>query len=114
MLRVRAGRLEDLPPDRPVPLELHGHRVALIRRGDTVHALDDACPHAGGPLSEGTVRDDTLTCPYHGWVWSLRSGVCVAPGRDARVAVYPTGVDAGEVWVDLPSRATEKRGGGSA
>jgi len=100
--RVRAGRLHDLPLERPVLLELEGRRLALIRQGDAVHALDDACPHAGGPLSEGTVRGDTLACPYHGWVWSLRSGACVAPGRDARVAVYPTRVEAGEVWVDLP------------
>jgi len=102
MPRVRAGRLDDLPLARPVLLEVGPRRVALIRLGDVVHALDDACPHAGGPLSEGTVRGDTLACPYHGWVWSLGSGACVAPGRDARVVVYPTRVESGEVWVELP------------
>ena len=102
MARVHAGRLTDLPLERPVLVELAGRRLALVRLGDVVHALDDGCPHAGGPLSEGAVRGDTLTCPYHGWVWHLRSGGCIAPGRDVRVAVYPTGVEAGEVWVDLP------------
>ena len=102
MPRVCAGRLDDLPLARPVLLEIGGRRVALVRLGDVVHALDDVCPHSGGPLSEGTVRGDTLACPYHGWVWSLHSGACVAPGRDARVVVYPTRVEAGEVWVELP------------
>ncbi len=102
MPRVRAGRLDALPPDRPVLLEVDGRRLALVRVGDTVHALEDACPHAGGPLSEGAVTGGTLACPYHGWVWDLASGACRAPGRDARVTVYPTHVDAGEVWVELP------------
>ena len=102
MPRVRAGRLDALLPGRPVLLEVDGRRLALVRVGDTVHALDDACPHAGGPLSEGEVTGRTLACPYHGWVWDLVTGACRAPGRGARVAAYPTRVDAGEVWVDLP------------
>jgi nitrite reductase/ring-hydroxylating ferredoxin subunit len=102
MPRLPAGRLDDLPLGRPVLVVLGGRRVALVRRGDGVYALDDACPHAGGPLSEGTLRGDALACPYHGWVWNLRSGACVAPGREARVAVYPTRVEGGEVWVELP------------
>ena len=102
MPRVPAGRLDDLPIGRPVLLEAAGRRVALVRRGDTVHALLDACPHAGGPLSEGTVFGDTLACPYHGWSWDLRTGACAAPPRDVRALVFPTSVEGGEVWVDLP------------
>ena len=102
MPRVHVGRLADLPLDRPVLVEHEGRRVAVVRRDDGVRALADACPHAGGPLSEGAVRGDTLTCPYHGWVWSLRDGACIAPARDVRATLYPIRVEAGEVWVDLP------------
>ena len=102
MPRLHAGRLDDLPLGRPVLVVLGGRRVALVRRGEGVHALDNACPHAGGPLGEGTLHGDTLTCPYHGWAWNVRTGACVAPDRPARVAVYPAHVEAGEVWVELP------------
>ena len=102
MARVHAGRLADLPSNRPVLLEVDGRRVALVRRGDVVHALLDACPHAGGPLSEGTVLGDSLACPYHGWAWDLRTGACVAPQRDVRALVFPARVEGGEVWIDLP------------
>jgi nitrite reductase (NADH) small subunit len=102
MLRVAAGRLDALPLGRPVLFEVAGRRVALIRIADTVHALDDACPHAGGPLSEGAVLDGMVVCPYHTWMWDLATGECRVPGRGARVAVYPTRVEAGEVWVELP------------
>src|ERR1041385_1380903 len=102
MPRVAAGRLEALPLDRPVLVELAGRRVALVRTASGIHALDDSCPHAGGPLSEGTVRGDVLACPYHGWEWELATGACRAPARDACVAVYAARVTDGEVWVDLP------------
>lgn len=102
MPRVHAGRLDDLPHDRPVLRECGGRRLALVRRGAVVHVLDDACPHAGGPLSEGRVHGETLVCPYHGWVWSLLDGRCVAPGRDACAVIYPVTVDAGQVWIELP------------
>jgi nitrite reductase (NADH) small subunit len=102
MVRLRVGRLDDVPQGRPVLFAPDGRRIALIRRGDVVHAVDDACPHAGGPLSEGTVRDASLACPYHGWVWDLWSGACLAPAREARVTIYRTHVEAGEVWIELP------------
>jgi nitrite reductase/ring-hydroxylating ferredoxin subunit len=102
MPRVRAARFADLPLGRPVLVVAGGRRIALVRRGDDVNALDDACPHAGGPLSEGTVRGDALTCPYHAWVWDLDTGRCIAPERDVRATIYPTRVEAGEVWVELP------------
>jgi nitrite reductase/ring-hydroxylating ferredoxin subunit len=103
MPRVTAGRLDALPGGRPVLVELGGRRLAIVRIGQTVHAVDDMCAHAGGPLSEGTVADGAVACPYHGWVWDLATGACRAPARDACVAVYPTRVEAGEVWIELPA-----------
>ena len=98
---VHIGRLDALPHGRPVLREILGRRVALVRVADTVHALDDACPHAGGPLSEGAVLGDALVCPYHTWMWDLTTGACVAGGRATSVTVYPTRVVGGEVWVEL-------------
>jgi nitrite reductase/ring-hydroxylating ferredoxin subunit len=102
MSRVITGPLDALPVGRPVLFVSGGHRVALVRLGDAVHAVDDSCPHAGGPLSEGAVLGDTLICPYHTWMWDLATGECREPARGGRVAVYPAGVEGGEVWVDLP------------
>ena len=102
MSRVCVGRLDTLSADTPALVVVDGRRVALVRRGDVVHALDDSCPHSGGPLSEGRVHGDTLVCPYHGWTWGLEDGRCVAPERDVRVPVYPVHVENGEIWLDLP------------
>jgi nitrite reductase/ring-hydroxylating ferredoxin subunit len=102
MPRVAAGRLDALPFERPVLVEVAGRRLAVVRSGETVHAVDDACPHAGGPLSEGAVLSGAIVCPYHTWMWDLATGDCVAGRAGTHVRVYPAGVEAGEVWVEVP------------
>jgi nitrite reductase (NADH) small subunit len=99
---VRAAALVDLSPERPVSVDLAGTRVALVRIGDEVFALDDACRHQGGPLGEGILRGNRLACPWHGWMYDVRSGECVMPARGERVASYPVTVESGEIWVEVP------------
>jgi nitrite reductase/ring-hydroxylating ferredoxin subunit len=43
-----------------------------------------------------------LACPWHGWLYDVRTGQCVFPGRGASVPSYPTRIDGDAVWVDLP------------
>jgi nitrite reductase/ring-hydroxylating ferredoxin subunit len=102
MAETRVARLADLPVGRPALAEGEGVRVVLTRVGDTVYACADACAHKGGPLSEGKLSGTRLACPWHGWMYDVRTGECVFPGRGAKVASYPVRVEAGEVWVTLP------------
>ena len=83
------------------PVEVGGRRVVLARLGDAVYACDDACAHQGGPLSEGKLSGHRLACPWHGWMYDVRTGACVFPGRGARVATYPAHVEAGEIWLEV-------------
>jgi nitrite reductase/ring-hydroxylating ferredoxin subunit len=99
---IRAAALADLTPDRPVPVDLNGIRIALVRIGDEVHALADACTHQGGPLGEGIVKGTRLACPWHGWMYDVRSGQCLFPTRGAPVPSYPVRIQGGDVWVDVP------------
>lgn len=79
--------------------------VAVFRAdGDTVFALRDACPHQGGPLSQGIVHGSgdsaRVTCPLHGWNIELASGEACAP--DAGCAHrFATRVESGEVWLQV-------------
>ncbi len=74
--------------------------VAVFRTSDDeVFALQDRCPHQGGPLSEGIVHGRAVTCPLHNWVISLETGS--AQGADeGAVATYPVRVEAGRVLLD--------------
>lgn len=53
-----------------------GKAIAVANVGGTFHACTNACPHADGPLGEGTLEGSTLTCPYHGWQFDLHDGTC--------------------------------------
>jgi nitrite reductase/ring-hydroxylating ferredoxin subunit/uncharacterized membrane protein len=71
---VRAVRADELIEGRPRRAEVHGVAVVLVRRGDRIHALGERCSHLGGPLAEGELTDDSLTCPWHGSRFALTDG----------------------------------------
>jgi nitrite reductase/ring-hydroxylating ferredoxin subunit len=76
-----------------------GREIALFRVDGDVHALENACPHAGNPLVEGQIADRTLTCAYHLWRFDLETGACVSGEVPARR--YPAEIRAGEIWIDV-------------
>jgi nitrite reductase (NADH) small subunit len=110
---IDIGSLEEIPR--------RGARVVRTPRGDIavfrtaenrVFALRDSCPHKAGPLSQGIVHGNRVTCPLHGWVIELERGQSVPPDvgcavtyrvevRDGRVRLDPeprgAGLTPGEV-----------------
>ena len=75
--------------------------VAVFRTSDDrVFALLDRCPHKGGPLSQGIVSGDTVTCPLHGWNIALGSGQACAPDVGC-ARRYPVQLRDGAVWLSL-------------
>jgi nitrite reductase/ring-hydroxylating ferredoxin subunit len=97
----RVARFDELEPGRPTRARVHGTAIVLARVGDDVYACGDTCAHRGGSLSEGRLSGVRLACPLHGWMYDVRTGECVFPGRGARVPSYTVRVDAGDVWIDL-------------
>jgi nitrite reductase/ring-hydroxylating ferredoxin subunit len=98
----RAASLAEVEPGQPKLVELGGERIVLARVGEQVHAVADTCAHKSGPLSEGKLSGFRLACPWHGWMFDVRTGQCSFPGRGASVASYRVRIDAGDVWVELP------------
>jgi nitrite reductase/ring-hydroxylating ferredoxin subunit len=64
-----------------VPFRVHypPFDIVLVKRGAHVFALEDACNHGGASLAEGTVKDACISCPLHGYVFSLESGALLRP-----------------------------------
>jgi len=90
------AQFHDLPPGDSLLVEFAGREVALFREGDTVSALDDACPHAGASLSGGTVEDGVVLCPWHYWAFRLCDGAWTGNPRIA-ARTYAVRVVGGEV-----------------
>jgi len=86
------GNLHQLPMREPVRRTVGGVDVVVFRIGSTVRVLSATCAHLGGPLDEGTVTDECITCPWHGSTFDLRDGAVVhgpsthpQPAYDVRV-----------------------------
>jgi nitrite reductase (NADH) small subunit len=99
---VQVCRIDDIPALGARVLERDGgDNIALFRTASgNVFALRDRCPHKGGPLSQGIVAGETVTCPLHGWNLGLDTGQARAPDAGC-VATYPVRVEDGMVWLSL-------------
>jgi nitrite reductase (NADH) small subunit len=75
--------LEEIPRQgaRVVATAAHGAVAVFRALDDAVFALEDRCPHKGGPLSQGIVHGHAVTCPLHNWVIDLASGEAAAPDK---------------------------------
>jgi len=78
--------------------------IAVFRTADdAVHALLDRCPHRGGPLSQGIVHGDAVTCPLHGQRIELSTGA-VAPPDTGCAARFDAKLEDGHVYLRVPPR----------
>ena len=72
---ISVGRLEDIPQLGARRIEAGFATIGLFRTAsDEVFAIEDKCPHKGGPLTQGIVHDGCVTCPLHNMVIALKSG----------------------------------------
>ena len=97
------ARLADIPRLGSRVVATAGGDVALFRcADDSVFALDDRCPHKGGPLSQGIVHGHAVTCPLHNWVIDLASGEAQAPDSGC-VNRRPVRLDGDRILLALPA-----------
>jgi nitrite reductase/ring-hydroxylating ferredoxin subunit len=97
---VGVGRLDEFTPGRGKMVVVDGRHVALFRLGNEFHALDNMCLHRGGPLCEGPIENNVVTCPWHGWSYQIQTGMMV---QDPRVGVsrHEVRIDGDRVSVRL-------------
>src|SRR5687768_3940752 len=98
---------EELISGRRKLCEIEGRRLALFRIGDEVVAIDNHCPHRGGPLGAGPLEGSLLTCPWHGLAFDLSTGQCAGQGSMSVIKLAVRVVD-DEIQVDLDSGQRER------
>jgi nitrite reductase/ring-hydroxylating ferredoxin subunit len=76
-----------------------GRAVCLTRTAEGYGALDNRCPHQGGPLGEGSIENGLLRCPWHGYDYCPLDGS--SPGYDDEATTYPLEIRDGDVYVSL-------------
>ena len=101
---IDIGTVDDIPLRGARKIKTALGCVALFRTGtEEVFAATDSCPHKGGPLSEGIVHGQSVTCPLHNWVFDLNTGQ--ARGEDAAITTFPVRVEGGRILIDATKLA---------
>lgn len=98
---VDVGARDSLSFDQGAVVQARGRELALFPDGDGFLAIDNVCPHAGGPLALGWLEGTAVVCPWHGWEFDIRTGACVTSDQ-YRVGNYPVREVEGRLQVQLP------------
>ena len=107
---IAIAKLEEIPPLGSRLLKTDSVDIAIFRTGsDEVFAVRDQCPHRGGPLSQGLVHGNSVSCPLHNWNIDLSSGEVMAPDEGC-VHTYPVKVEQGIIYLaQMEEQAACKR-----
>lgn len=97
---VKAIKKSELPPETGTTVEIGGKRVAIFNAGGVFYAMDDTCPHEGGPLGEGDVSGAFVTCPWHAWEFNIMTGEN-DEDPDIRVDTYEVRIEGDDVLVKV-------------
>ena len=82
-------------------VEIEGRSIALFNVAGAFHAIDNACTHEAGPLGEGALVGEIVTCPWHATEFNVRTGEALGPLGDEGVRSFPVKVQGDDVLVEL-------------
>jgi nitrite reductase (NADH) small subunit len=90
--------VSEIAEGRPRRVQVAGRDLVICRTADGIFALDNRCPHRGGPLSEGDLLGSEIVCPWHLWGFDVASGACTGNG-DIMISTYQTRIEDGRLLV---------------
>jgi thiamine pyrophosphate-dependent acetolactate synthase large subunit-like protein/nitrite reductase/ring-hydroxylating ferredoxin subunit len=110
----RVATTEELPAWRVKTVTAGVHSMALTNVDGEFYAMDNRCPHQGGPLGEGSIESGKngqcwLRCPWHGWDFDPRTGRPPGGHEDSGQQIYPVEIRDGDIYVGLEPEATHSR-----
>ena len=99
---VRIAYCRDIPLREGRAVKICNREIAIFNLGERFLAVENRCPHKGGPLADGIVSGATVVCPLHAWSMSLETGKGVnGPSASSCVETFQTRVEGGVVLLEL-------------
>jgi nitrite reductase/ring-hydroxylating ferredoxin subunit len=98
---VKVAETRELAPGTGKVVEADGRSIALFNVEGTFYAIDNTCTHVGGPLGEGELDGETVTCPWHGATFDVKTGAVTGPPAMTSVSRYAVKVEGDNVLVEL-------------
>ena len=100
MAFVRAGKTTEVPVGTIREFQVEGKSIAVANVGGQFHAISGVCMHRGGPLGDGPLEGNIVTCPWHGWQYDVTTGR-VGQNPSVGVQSYPVEIRGEEIFVNV-------------
>ncbi len=100
---TKVATKSDLPVGKCISVTIGHKQVAVFNIEGKYYAIDDACSHASGPLSDGECQGTIVTCPWHGATFDLTSGKALSAPAFDDLKTYPVQVDGENIQVVMPA-----------
>ena len=101
MALVKVAAVSQLPPGSVMEARIGENSYAVCNVDGELHVLEGICPHAGGPLGEGTLNGNNIVCPWHGYEFDCRTGVNDMD-EDLQVQTYAVVIQGGDILIEIP------------
>ncbi len=109
---IRIAHCHDIPLREGRALKVGNREIAIFNLGDRFLAVDNRCPHKGGPLADGIVSGAAVVCPLHAWKLSLDTGRGLNSASESScVETFRTRVEHGVVFLEIVVHVAEPEGG---
>jgi len=96
----KVAKIADLEIGEGKTVDVHGKPIALFNNGGIFRAIDNTCPHRGGSLGEGKLKDHCVICPLHQWTFNLETGQNIRNLR-VKLKVYPVKIEMDDVLIEV-------------
>jgi nitrite reductase/ring-hydroxylating ferredoxin subunit len=100
MAFLRAAKKDEIPAGSIREFQLEGKVVAVANVAGKLFAINNVCLHRGGPLGEGELDHQVVTCPWHGWQYDVTTGK-LATNPAVGVETYPVEVRGEDIFIDI-------------
>ena len=103
MAFVRVGSISSLAPGWVTEAKVDGHPYAICNEDGTLYCIDGECCCTGGPVGQGSMRFGLVVCPWHGWRFDYKTGVC-AYDESIVLPTFAVKVDGDDILIDVEQR----------
>jgi nitrite reductase/ring-hydroxylating ferredoxin subunit/hemoglobin-like flavoprotein len=105
---VDVAEAADIPEGERKIVKVDGLTIGVFHHNGGWYALRSSCVHRGGPVATGALEGDILTCPWHGFQYTVTDGRCLAD-PSAQLDIYPVAIEDGRVYLHVPDAAPPAR-----
>jgi nitrite reductase/ring-hydroxylating ferredoxin subunit len=96
----KIANVSDLKPGNAMTVELNGEAIALYNIDGDYYATANTCPHKGGPLGDGSIEQDVVVCPWHGWKFNVKTGISPVAST-VKIKTYSVKVEGEDILIEV-------------